>query len=242
MGLRLRTGRARVCAHRDPACVRIVTEAAFGCPRLSRRRSARTFGAVGETRCAGGSVVRIRAGAAVMAVLAALVLAAGAEAAAPGSIPVGASWQTNGRVETVVVSGTTAYLGGEFTSVRPSGDPAGTGEVARNHAAAINLATGALLPWDPNANNTVQTIAVNGQTVLPGRDVRQPSAARRTRGSRRSMRPPAPRSRPSRPRRTARSCRSRSGRTASSWAAASRPPTRSPATSWPRSTPPPARS
>jgi outer membrane protein assembly factor BamB len=103
-----------------------------------------------------------------MAVLAALVLAAGAEAAAPGSIPVGASWQTNGRVETVVVSGSTAYLGGEFTSVRPSGDAAGTGEVARNHAAAVNLETGALLPWDPNANNTVQTIAVNGQRVYLG--------------------------------------------------------------------------
>jgi outer membrane protein assembly factor BamB len=113
-------------------------------------------------------VVRIRAGAAVAAVLMALVIAAGAEGAVPGSIPVGASWQTNGRVETVVVSGSTAYLGGEFTSVRPSGDPAGTGEVVRNHAAAIDLATGALLPWDPEANNTVQTIAVNGQTVYLG--------------------------------------------------------------------------
>jgi len=113
-------------------------------------------------------VVRIRAVAAVLAVLAALMLAAGAEAAAPGSIPVGASWQTNGRVETVVVSGSTAYLGGEFTSVRPAGDPAGTGEVARNHVAALNLETGALLPWDPNANSTVQAIAVSGQTVYLG--------------------------------------------------------------------------
>ncbi len=113
-------------------------------------------------------MVRIRAGAAVAAVLMALVIAAGAEGAVPGSIPVGASWQTNGRVETVVVSGSTAYLGGDFTSVRPSGDPAGTGEVVRNHAAAIDLATGALLPWDPEANNTVQTIAVNGQTVYLG--------------------------------------------------------------------------
>ncbi len=113
-------------------------------------------------------MVRIRAVAAVLAVLAALMLAAGAEAAAPGSIPVGASWQTNGRVETVVVSGSTAYLGGEFTSVRPAGDPAGTGEVARNHVAALNLETGALLPWDPNANSTVQAIAVSGQTVYLG--------------------------------------------------------------------------
>jgi hypothetical protein len=110
----------------------------------------------------------MRAGAAIVAVLVSLFAAAGAEGAAPGSIPVGASWQTNGRVETVVVSGTTAYLGGDFTSVRPSGDPAGTGEVVRNHAVAIDVETGALLPWDPETNNTVQTIAVNGQTVYLG--------------------------------------------------------------------------
>lgn len=98
----------------------------------------------------------------------ALVFVAGAQAVVAGSKPVLASWQTNGRVETVVISGSTAYLGGLFTSMRPSGDPVGTGEVARNHAAAIDLETGALLPWNPNANNTVQTIAVNGSTVYLG--------------------------------------------------------------------------
>ncbi len=114
-------------------------------------------------------MARRRIGAAIVAVMASLVMAVGAEAAVPpGSIPVGGSWQTNGRVETVVISGSTAYLGGEFTSVRPSGDALGTGEVARNHAAAINLETGALLPWNPNANSTVQTIAVAGSTVYLG--------------------------------------------------------------------------
>jgi hypothetical protein len=111
----------------------------------------------------------MRVGAAVIAVLAALIVAAGAEAAVPpGSIPVGDSWQTNGRVQTIVVVGSTAYVGGEFTSVRPSGSPLGTGEVVRNHAYAVNVQTGALLPWDPNTNNTVQSIAVSGGTVYLG--------------------------------------------------------------------------
>ncbi|MEP6641633.1 MAG: hypothetical protein ABJB93_06960 [Gaiellales bacterium] len=100
--------------------------------------------------------------------VAALVFVAGAQGVVAGPKPVLASWQTNGRVETIVISGSTAYLGGLFTSVRPSGDAVGTGEVARNHAAAINVETGALLPWNPNANNTVQTIAVNGSTVYLG--------------------------------------------------------------------------
>ncbi len=113
--------------------------------------------------------MRMRVGAAILAVLATLIVAGGAEASVPpGSIPVGASWQTNGRVETIVVVGSTAYVGGEFTSVRPSGSPLGTGEVGRNHAYAINVDTGALLPWDPEANNTVQSIVVSGQTVYLG--------------------------------------------------------------------------
>jgi hypothetical protein len=49
------------------------------------------------------------------------------------------TWQTNGRVNVITVSGSTAYLGGQFTSLRPSGAAAGTGEVTRNHLAAISL-------------------------------------------------------------------------------------------------------
>ena len=78
------------------------------------------------------------------------------------------TWQTNGRVEAIAIVGTTAYIGGQFTSVRPAGDPAGTGEVTRNRVAAINLSTGALLPWDPNAGGTVEAIAVSGSTVYLG--------------------------------------------------------------------------
>ncbi|HSD02986.1 MAG TPA: hypothetical protein VLB81_11475 [Gaiellales bacterium] len=94
-------------------------------------------------------------------------MAAPAQAAIVGSTP-SPSWQTNGRVTTITVSGTTAYIGGKFTSLRPSGAPAGTGEVTRNHAAAINLTTGALLPWNPNVNGVVSAISVNGSTVYLG--------------------------------------------------------------------------
>lgn len=74
------------------------------------------------------------------------------------------SAQTNGRVNVVVVSGTTAYIGGTFTSVRPAGDPLGTGETPRNHAAAIDLTTGAILPWNPSPNGSVTSIALNSST------------------------------------------------------------------------------
>jgi hypothetical protein len=78
------------------------------------------------------------------------------------------TWQTNGRVNVITVSGSTAYLGGQFTSLRPAGDPAGTGEVTRNHLAAISLTTGALLPWNPNANGVVRAIRVIGNNVYVG--------------------------------------------------------------------------
>jgi len=94
-------------------------------------------------------------------------LAAPAQAAVVGSTP-SSSWQANGRVTTITVSGTTAYIGGKFTSLRPSGAPAGTGEVTRNHAAAIDLTTGDLLPWNPNVNGVVSAIYVNGNNIYLG--------------------------------------------------------------------------
>jgi hypothetical protein len=104
---------------------------------------------------------------AALAVTAWAAMAAPAHAAIVGSTP-SSSWQTNGRVTTITVSGTTAYIGGKFTSLRPSGAPAGTDEVTRNHAAAINLTTGALLPWNPNVNGAVSAIYVNGNNIYLG--------------------------------------------------------------------------
>ncbi len=109
---------------------------------------------------------RVRLCAVIFTMLVAVGLVSSAQAAVV-SIPVG-SWQANGRVEQIVIVGNTAYLAGQFTSMRPYGDAAGTGEVTRNRVAAVNVATGALLPWNPNANNTVQTIAVSGSTVYLG--------------------------------------------------------------------------
>ena len=54
------------------------------------------------------------------------------------------SWQTNGSVTSMAYAAGTVFLGGDFTSVRPPGSAAGTGEVPRNHLAAFDAATGAL--------------------------------------------------------------------------------------------------
>ena len=78
------------------------------------------------------------------------------------------SWQTNGRVTAIAVVGSTAYLGGEFTAVRPAGSAAGKNTVSRKHAAAIDLTTGALLPWNPNVNDDVRSIAANATSVYLG--------------------------------------------------------------------------
>ena len=63
--------------------------------------------------------------------------------------PPSPSYQTNGRVETIAISGTTAYIGGKFTAVRPPGSPPGIGMVARAHAAAIDLTTGKIAALEP---------------------------------------------------------------------------------------------
>jgi hypothetical protein len=103
----------------------------------------------------------------VAAMLALVVLPSAAAAAVVGAKPM-PSWQSNGRVDVIVVSGTTAYLGGTFTTMRPAGAPAGVGEVVRNRVAAVDLTTGDLLPWDPEASGRVGAIAVDGATVYLG--------------------------------------------------------------------------
>jgi hypothetical protein len=78
--------------------------------------------------------------------------------AVPDDDPANNTYQTNGRVNAVVYLGNTVYIGGSFTAVRP---PGGGGEVTRNRLAAFNAGTGALLSWNPNANNTIRAMKVS---------------------------------------------------------------------------------
>ena len=70
-----------------------------------------------------------------------------------------------GEIRALAVSGTTVYVGGAFTSM--GGQP-------RNALAAIDAATGQVLPWNPNENNiegsgvSVRALAVSGSTLYAG--------------------------------------------------------------------------
>lgn len=74
-----------------------------------------------------------------------------------------------GYIYAIAISGSTIYVGGDFTSATNAPVNGGT-TVVRNRIAAIDAATGAILPWNPNANNPVRTIAVSGSTVYAGGD------------------------------------------------------------------------
>jgi hypothetical protein len=92
------------------------------------------------------------------------------------------SWQTNSTVWSEATANGVVYVGGEFTSVRPPGDPAGTGEVDQAYLAAFNASTGALITTfaptftgissscDPNDPCGVTALAVSpdGNTLYVG--------------------------------------------------------------------------
>ena len=65
----------------------------------------------------------------------------------------------NGQVLSVVASGTTLYVGGDFTLV---------GSTTRNHIAAFDTATGALTSFNPNVNNKVNALFIAAGTVYLG--------------------------------------------------------------------------
>jgi PQQ enzyme repeat len=116
------------------------------------------------------------------AVAAALVAAAFAAPAAGAAVvhstPV-PTYQTNGRVNAILIQNGVIYLGGRFTAVRPAGSS--SGGVTRNHAAALSLTTGQVLPWDPNVNGTVQALAARGGTIYLGGSFSNVGGASRTR-------------------------------------------------------------
>jgi hypothetical protein len=102
----------------------------------------------------------------VVAALAALGLAvsSGLPASAAVSENPRSCTQVDGRVSTIIFSGTTAYLGGSFTKVKsPNGK-----WVTRNRLAAVNTSTCAVLPWAPTANGEVRALHLLGTTVYVG--------------------------------------------------------------------------
>ncbi|MBL7992119.1 MAG: VCBS repeat-containing protein, partial [Candidatus Kapabacteria bacterium] len=72
-------------------------------------------------------------------------------------------------IRAIAVFGTTIYVGGDFTSAINSVANGGA-TLTRNNLAAIDAATGAILPWDPNVNASVSALTINaaGTTIYAG--------------------------------------------------------------------------
>ena len=92
---------------------------------------------------------------------------ADARAAAPGpdstvtadALP---TVQIDGVVWAQVVIGTTVYVGGQFTTARPAGSPAGVNTVPRSNLLAFDITTGSLISsWAPTTNGPVYALNVS---------------------------------------------------------------------------------
>ncbi|HEU5271819.1 MAG TPA: LamG domain-containing protein, partial [Jatrophihabitans sp.] len=106
-----------------------------------------------------------------LAVLVAAPPAAALEGTVPGTVS--PSWQTNGTVNAITAANGIVYIGGQFTSVRPPGAAAGSGEVARSYLAAFNASTGALITSFNHSLNgavSVLTASPDGKTIYAGGD------------------------------------------------------------------------
>ncbi len=107
------------------------------------------------------------------------MLASSAFALPIGRTPV-PGWQANGRVLTILRVKNTVYIGGDFTQVMSHG---GGVTASRNHLAAFNALTGAVLPWNPNPDGRVRALAAtaNGGIIIAGGDFTHVSGAAHSR-------------------------------------------------------------
>jgi uncharacterized repeat protein (TIGR01451 family) len=82
-----------------------------------------------------------------------------------GTDGVASSWdpKVTATVRALAVSGSTVYIGGDF-----SGSGSVNGSLTRNGLAALDAATGTATAWDPNANGSVDSLALSGSTVATG--------------------------------------------------------------------------
>jgi trimeric autotransporter adhesin len=110
----------------------------------------------------------LRLGVATCAVAACAVGVARAALPAAAPAPEG-TCQTDGIVRSIAYSGSVAYLGGNFTHVRPAGVAlGGAGTVVRNHLAACDEVTGKVLPWNPGTDGQVFTLQLSGTRIYVG--------------------------------------------------------------------------
>jgi hypothetical protein len=104
---------------------------------------------------------------ALAVVLGAMLVGAPAAAAQVATTPTLTWTPTSGRVYAVARVGNTVVVGGTFTALW---SPNGSTTVARNRLAAFDATTGAILPWNPGANDVVRALepSADGTGVYVG--------------------------------------------------------------------------
>lgn len=66
---------------------------------------------------------------------------------------------TNSTVRALALSGTSLYVGGQFTTIKL---------ITRNYLAAVNKTNGNVKTYDPNLNNAVYTLSVKDTLLIAG--------------------------------------------------------------------------
>ncbi len=136
----------------------------------------------------GGFVARMVGVGMLLPALAVATTSEPASAVIAGNVMSGTAspmWQTNGTVETVLISDGVIYAGGTFSKVRPPGTTASSSQnVTRNNLAAFDAATGALITgFNPNVNGKVKALdaSPDGSRIYVGGSFRSVGGVTRNR-------------------------------------------------------------